>query len=117
MRVSTSTVRKKRHKKWLERAKGYHGGRHRLVKVAMETVPRGEEYAFRGRKERKRDFRSLWILRINAACRQRDLSYSRFISGLSKADIRLNRKQIADVAVNDPVAFDKLVAAAKEHLG
>ena len=97
----------------LKRAKGFVGGRRKLYRTAMETVMRAEAYAFRDRRARKREFRKLWILRINAACRQRGVNYSRFISALDKAGVAIDRKELAEMAVSDPAAFDKLAQMAK----
>ena len=115
-RIKRGVTRKQRHNKILENAKGYYGGRHRLVRVAREAVERGWKYAYRGRKEKKREFRSLWIARINAAARQCGLSYSAFMSGLKKAAIEIDRKVLADIAVADRAAFAKLAEAAKAKL-
>lgn len=115
-RIKRGVTRKQRHKKILENAKGYYGGRHRLVRVAREAVERGWKYAYRDRRQRKRDFRRLWITRINAAARSRDLSYSRLMNGLKKAGVEINRKILADLAVSDPQAFDQLAELARTHL-
>jgi len=105
---------RQRRKKILKMAKGYRGGRGKLLRSAKETVNRALQYAYRDRKVRKRSFRSLWIMRINAAARQYGLSYSRFMGGLKKADIDLDRKVLADMAMNDPRAFEKLALLVKE---
>ena len=115
-RVKSSVSARKRRKKYLRQAKGYWGRRSRTYVIAREAVERGWMYAFRDRRARKRDFRRLWLVRINAAARLHDLSYSRFMNGLGKADIRLNRKVLADLAVNDPAAFGKLVEIAKKQI-
>jgi len=94
-------------------SKGYWGARRRQYKVMKETVHRGWQYAYIHRRLRKRDFRRLWILRINAACRARGMMYSRFINGLAKAGIELNRKMLSELAIHDPKAFDEIVAVAK----
>ena len=115
-RVSTNVARLKRKNKILKHAKGYFGRRKNLYKTAKEAVERGWVYAYRDRKNRKRDFRRLWIVRINAAARQHELSYSRFMNGLKLAGIEINRKQLADIAVRDPNAFSTLADAAKAKL-
>ena len=104
---------RRRHKKILKKAKGYVGGRHRLYRSANETVLRAGAFAYRDRKQKKRRARSLWIVRINAACREIGLSYSRLMSGLKKAGILLDRKVLAELAVADPGAFAKLAETAK----
>lgn len=114
MRVTSSVTKRKRHKKILKEAKGYFGSKHRLVRTAKEQLMNSGNYAFRDRRQKKRDFRKLWITRINAACRMNEISYSKFISGLKKAGSDLNRKVLADIAVNDEKAFSDLVKLAKE---
>ncbi len=104
---------RQRRKKILKKAKGYVGGRGRLYRTATETVLRAGAFAYRDRKARKRSARSLWIVRINAACRDAGLSYSAFMAGLKKAGVLLNRKMLSELAVNDPVSFTKLVESAK----
>ncbi len=116
MRVKTGTVRRKRHKKILKMAKGFYSGRRKHFRKAKEQVERSLVYAFRDRKQKKREFRKLWIIRINAACRLNDISYSRFINGLKKAGIELDRKVLANLAMNDAEAFSKLVEQAKAAL-
>ena len=116
MRVKTGTVRRRRHKKILKMAKGFYSGRRKHFRKAKEQVERSLVYAFRDRKQKKRDFRKLWIVRINAACRLNDISYSRFINGLKKAGIELDRKILADLAMNEPEAFAKVVEQAKAAL-
>jgi large subunit ribosomal protein L20 len=106
---------RQRRKKVLKQAKGYWGGRRRLYKSAAETVLRALAFAYRDRRAKKRDFRSLWILRINAACRALGLPYSAFMSGLKKAGVSLDRKALADLAVSDPTAFARLVETARAH--
>jgi len=101
----------------LKQAKGYWGGRHALYRTAMEAVAKAQKYATIHRRLKKRDFRRLWILRINAACRAHGLSYSRFINGLKRANIQLDRKVLADLAVRDSQAFQKLVERAQAALG
>jgi len=112
-RVKHGPATKARHKKYLTRAKGYYGGRSKLYRTAREAVDRANAYAYRGRKERKRDFRSLWIVRINAAARLHGVSYSRLVRGLTLAGIEVNRRMLADLAVRDQVAFAKLAETAK----
>ena len=113
-RVKNGAVTKARHKKVLKEAKGYFGSKHRLYKSAKEQLMHSGQYAFRDRKQKKRDFRKLWITRINAACRQNEISYSRFIEGLTKAGVEVNRKMLSEVAINDPKAFSELVKVAKD---
>jgi large subunit ribosomal protein L20 len=112
-RVKSNVVRLARKKKIMEAAKGYRGGRSKLWKAAKESVERGWAYAYRDRKQKKRQFRRLWITRINAAAREHDLSYNRLMSGLKKAGVEINRKVLADLAVKDPAAFSKLTELAK----
>jgi large subunit ribosomal protein L20 len=112
-RVKSNVVRLARKKKIMEAAKGYRGGRSKLWKAAKESVERGWAYAYRDRKQKKRQFRRLWITRINAAAREHDLSYNRLMSGLKKAGVEINRKVLADLAVRDPAAFAKLTELAK----
>lgn len=112
-RVKSNVVRLKRKKKVMEAAKGYRGGRSKLWKAAKESVERGWAYAYRDRKQKKRQFRRLWITRINAAAREHDLSYNRLMSGLKKAGVEINRKVLADLAVRDPAAFSKLTELAR----
>ncbi|MBI5192474.1 MAG: 50S ribosomal protein L20 [Nitrospirae bacterium] len=100
---------RRRRKKVLKLAKGFWGGKHRLYRTATETVDKGLCYAYRDRRQKKRSFRALWIVRINAAIREHGLSYSKFIAGLKKAGITLDRKVLADLAVNDPAGFAKVV--------
>ena len=104
---------KHRHNKYLKAAKGYRGGRSSLYRSAREAVERGLTFAYRDRKQRKRDFRRLWIVRINAAARDNGLSYSRFIEGLKKAEVDVDRKILADMAVHDPAGFSRLAEVAK----
>ena len=113
-RVRSNVARLKRKKKIMQAAKGARGGRSKLYKSAKETVERGMRYAYRDRRNRKRDFRRLWIVRINAAARLHDLSYSRFMAGLKKAGVDINRKVLADLAVRDPAAFGELAEVAKQ---
>ena len=113
-RVKNGAVTKARHKKVLKEAKGYFGSKHRLYKTAKEQLMNSGQYAFRDRRQKKRDFRKLWITRINAACRLNDISYSRFIEGLTKAGVDINRKMLSEIAINDPKAFAELVKTAKD---
>lgn len=105
-----------RHHKILKAAKGYYGARSRVYRVAVQAVTAAGQYAYIGRKQKKRDFRKLWIVRINAAARLNGLSYSRFINGLHKAQIEIDRKILSDIAIQDKVTFTKLVEKAKEAL-
>ncbi|MCR2115979.1 50S ribosomal protein L20 [Campylobacter upsaliensis] len=115
-RVKTGVVRRRRHKKVLKLARGFYSGRHKHFRKAKEQLERSLVYAYRDRRRKKRDFRRLWIVRINAACRLNDLSYSKFINGLKKAGIELDRKILADLAMNDAVAFAKIADAVKKAL-
>ena len=115
-RVKRGSTAHKRHKRILRQAKGYYGTRSRLIKTAREAVEKGWKYSYRDRKQRKRQFRSLWIARINAAVREHDLSYSRFMYGLSEAGVEVDRKNLADLAVSDPSAFADLAELAKSKL-
>ena len=115
-RVKNGAVSKQRHKKVLKQAKGYFGSKHRLYKTAKEQLMHSGQYAFRDRKQKKRDFRKLWITRINAACRENEISYSKFIDGLNKAGVAVNRKMLSEIAINDPKAFTELVKTAKAGL-
>jgi len=114
-RVTASVARNKRKKKVLKQARGQFGARSKLYRTAKNAVERGWAYSYRDRRRRKRDFRRLWIARINAATREHDLSYSRFIAGLRHAGVDLNRKALADLAVREPEAFAELAKLAKEH--
>jgi large subunit ribosomal protein L20 len=116
-RVKTGTVRKARHKKILSNAKGYYGARRRLFRTANQAVEKAGQYAYRDRKARKRNFRSLWIQRINAAVREHGLTYSAFINGLAKAEIEVDRKMLAELAAREPAAFAGFVEKAKSALG
>ena len=116
MRVKTGIVRRRRHKKILKLAKGFYSGRRKHFRKAKEQLERSLVYAYRDRRQKKRDFRKLWITRINAACRLNDISYSRFIYGLKKAGIELDRKILADLAMNEPENFSKIVEKAKAAL-
>ena len=116
MRVKTGVVRRRRHKKILKLAKGFYSGRRKHFRKAKEQIERSLVYAYRDRRNKKRDFRRLWITRINAACRLNDISYSRFINALNIANIKLDRKILADMAMNDPEAFASVVKQAKVAL-
>ncbi len=113
-RVKNGVVTKARHKEVLKSAKGYFGSKHRLYKTAKEQLMHSGQYAFRDRRQKKRDFRRLWIVRINAACRENEISYSRFIEGLNKAGVEVNRKMLSEIAINDPKAFSELVKVARD---
>ena len=115
-RVKRSVVGRARHKKVLNKAKGYYGARSKLFKTAKQAVTKSGQYAYRDRRQRKRQFRALWIARINAAARLHELSYSRFINGLKIAEIEVDRKVLADIAVHDPDAFAVLAQQAKASL-
>ena len=117
MRVKTGIVRRRRHKKILKLARGFYSGRRKHFRKAKEQLERSLCYAFRDRKRKKRDFRRLWIVRINAACRINNISYSKFIYGLKLANIELDRKILADMAVQNPSAFSQIVGRIKEKLG
>ncbi len=113
-RVKNGAVTKARHKKVLKQAKGYFGSKHRLYKTAKEQLMHSGQYAYRDRKQKKREFRKLWITRINAACRQNDISYSRFIEGLTKAGVEINRKMLSEIAISNPEYFTELVKVARD---
>jgi len=115
-RVKGAIMTRKRRKKILKLAKGYWGGKSRLFRTANQAVMKSLMYAFVGRKNKKRDFRSLWITRISAGCKMNGMNYSRFINGLKKADIHLNRKMLSELAVNDAMAFTSLTEKAKAAL-
>ena len=115
-RVKTGVVRRRRHKKVLKLARGFYSGRRKHFRKAKEQLERSLVYAYRDRKQKKRDFRKLWIIRINAACRLNDMNYSTFMNGLKKAGIELDRKILADMAMNDAAAFSAVVASAKAAL-
>ena len=116
-RVKGSVATRKRRKRILKLAKGYYGAKHRLFKTAKEQVMNSYYYAFRDRRQKKRDFRKLWIARINAAARMNGLSYSKLMHGLKLADIEVNRKMLADIAIADAAAFTALAEEAKKALG
>lgn len=115
-RVKTGVVRHRRHKKILKLARGFYSGRRKHFRKAKEQLERSLVYAYRDRRRKKRDFRRLWIVRINAACRLNNLSYSQFIDGLKKAGIKLDRKVLADLAMNDSPGFSKLVEDVKKSI-
>lgn len=115
-RVKGGSVAKNRRRKVLKQAKGYFGSKHRLFKTAQEQTFHSGAYAYRDRKQNKRNFRKLWITRINAACRANDISYSRFINGLSKAGVEINRKMLSEVAIDNPKYFTELVKIANDAL-
>jgi len=115
-RIKGSNIARKRRKKVLKEAKGYFGSKHRLYKTAHEQLMNSGSYAFRDRRQKKRDFRKLWIARINAACRANDITYSRFINGLSKAGVTVNRKMLSELAIDNMEAFNDLVVIAKDAL-
>ena len=114
MRVKGSNIHKKRRVKVLKQAKGYFGSKHKLYKTAKEQVMHSLKYAYRDRRQNKREMRKLWITRINAACRMNDISYSKFINGLNKAGVEINRKMLSEIAINDEAAFTNLVRIAKD---
>lgn len=116
MRIKRSVNALKKRRAILKQAKGYRGSKSKLYRVAMQAVMKSGNYAYIGRRLKKRDFRRLWIARINAACRINDISYSRFMNGLKKSDITLNRKVLSDLATNNSVEFASLVATAKNAL-
>jgi large subunit ribosomal protein L20 len=115
-RVKTGAVRRKRHKKVLKQAKGFYSGRRKQFRKAKEQIEHSMVYAFRDRKQKKREFRKLWIIRINAACRLNNISYSRFMNGIHKSGIELYRKILADMAMNDAAAFSAVVVQARAAL-
>ena len=115
-RVKGGTIHRARRKKVMKLAKGYFGSKHRLYKTAKEQVMHSLTYAYRDRRQKKRDFRKLWITRINAACRLNEISYSKFINGLSKAGVEINRKMLSEIAIDNPEYFTELVKVAKAGL-
>jgi large subunit ribosomal protein L20 len=115
-RVKRGVTARAKHKKVLAKAKGYYGARSRVFRVAKQAVIKAAQYAFRDRRQRKRDFRALWIIRVNAAAREHGISYSAFMNGLKKASITLDRKVLADIAIHDKPAFTALVEQAKAGL-
>ena len=116
MRTTLGVARRRKKNRLFQKAKGYAGGRGRLYRSVKETVVRAEAFAFRDRRARKREFRKLWIIRINAAVRERGMRYSEFINGLLRANIELDRKSLSEIAIADPAAFDAIVAQAKAAL-
>ena len=116
MRTTIGAARNKKKNRLFKKAKGYRGGRSKLLRTVKETLVRSEAYAFRDRRVRKREFRKLWIIRINAAARERGLRYSEFMNGLKKAEIELDRKTLSEMAIHDPAAFDAVVEQAKSAL-
>lgn len=116
MRIKRAVNSNKKRRAILKQAKGYFGARGKLYRVAKQAVMKSGKYAYIGRRLRKRDFRSLWITRINAACRLNNISYSKFMHGLKKSNVNLNRKMLAELAVNDPAGFTKLVEQAKSAI-
>jgi large subunit ribosomal protein L20 len=115
-RVKRGVTARARHKKTIKLAKGYYNARRKVYRVAKQAVTKAAQYAYIGRKQRKRQFRSLWIVRINAAARLHGLSYSRFMNGLLKANIKLDRKALADIAIHDPAGFGAIAEQAKSAL-
>ena len=115
-RVKRGVTARARHKKILKQAKGYYNARRKVFRVAKQSVTKAAQYAYIGRKQKKRQFRSLWIVRINAAARLHGLSYSRFMNGLLKANVTLDRKALADIAIHDPAAFGAIAEQAKRAL-
>ena len=113
-RVKTARITRKRHKKILKQAKGYYGAKHYRVRMANQAVLKSLSYAYTGRKDKKSNFRKLWIARINAAARMNGTTYSRLIAGLKKANVTINRKMLADLAVTDPKAFAEIAEIAKK---
>ena len=116
MRIRTGSKARRRRKKVLKLAKGYRGGRSKLYRTAADAVDKALMYAYRDRRQRKRDFRRLWIARINAAARMHNLSYSKFMQGLKRAGVELDRKVLADLAISDPSGFAKIADLASKHL-
>ncbi len=115
-RVKGAMMTRKRRKKVLKAAKGYYGSKHALFRTAKQAVMKSGQYAYIGRKQKKRDFRRMWITRISAACKANGMNYSTFMNGLKKADIDLNRKMLSEIAISDPAAFTALTEAAKAAL-
>lgn len=116
MRTTKGSARTRAKRRIFKRAKGYRGGRKNLIRTVKETLVRAGAYAYRDRRKKKREFRRLWIIRINAACRERGLRYSEFIFGLNKAGLELDRKTLSEMAVNDPASFDAVVEQVKGAL-
>lgn len=117
VRVTYGAPRRQKKVRYFKRARGFRGGRSKLWRTVRESVMRAWAYSYRDRKQKKRQFRRLWIIRINAAARQRGVTYSRFMNGLKKAGIELNRKQLSELAIHDPKAFDAICDAAKGAIG
>lgn len=115
MRIKRGYKARRRRNKILKLAKGYRGGRSKLIRTASDAVDKALMYAYRDRRQRKRDFRRLWITRINAAARMNEISYSRFINGLKKADVTLDRKVLAELAISDPAGFAQIAALASQN--
>jgi len=115
-RATNAPASRKRRKRILKQARGFRGGRHRLVRTAMESVDKAMQHAYVGRKQKKQQYRQLWIARISAACKSNQITYSQFIHGLNKAQIGLNRKMLSEIAIFDPAGFSALVGTAKENL-
>jgi large subunit ribosomal protein L20 len=115
MRIKRGFKARRRRNKILKLAKGFRGGRSKLFRTAADSVDKALMYAFRDRRQRKREFRALWITRINAAARMNDLSYSKFISGLKKADVTLDRKVLAELAISDPTGFSRIATLASQQ--
>ena len=116
MRTTKGSARRRAKKRLFKKTKGYRGGRGRLLRTAKETLVRSGAFAFRDRRVKKREFRRLWIIRINAACRERGIQYSTFIHGLKKAEIELDRKALSEMAIHDPAAFDAVVEKVQAAL-
>ena len=116
-RVKRGVTARARHKKGLEQAKGYYGARSRTYRVAVQAVTKAGQYAYRDRRQKKRQFRALWIVRINAAARQYGLSYSKFMNGLKKANIEIDRKVLSDLAINEKAAFEAIANQVRATLG
>jgi large subunit ribosomal protein L20 len=116
MRAAKGAARAKSKRRIFKRAEGYFGGRRKLLRTAKETLVRAGVFAYRDRRVRKRDFRRLWITRLSAACRERDIRYSQFIAGLKAANIELDRKSLSEIAIADPAAFDAVVVLVKQAL-
>ena len=116
MRTTNAVPRKRRKNRLFQKTKGYVGGRRRLLRTAKENIVRAEAFAFRDRRARKREFRKLWIIRINAACRENGMRYSEFINGCLKANIELDRKMLSEMAIHDPAGFDVVFEKAKAAL-
>lgn len=116
-RATNAPASRRRRRRVLERAKGFRGARSRLFRMATEAVDRANSHAYIHRKQKKRNYRSMWVVRINAACRANDITYSRFIEALSKSEIELNRKMLSEIAIHDPEGFTALVEQVRAHAG